>query len=84
MGYRVKLLTVKVALGLFCLVNNYLQSSVVAAATEYYDDSEDYNPSAVIVEDMAKAVVIHNMFLRFINLAVIAAHFYNMQGLVFL
>lgn len=38
--------------------------SVVAAATENNDDSEDDDPGAVIVEKMAKAVVIHSMFLR--------------------
>ena len=38
--------------------------SVVAAATENYDDSKDDDPGAVIVEKMAKAVVIHSMFLR--------------------
>jgi len=38
--------------------------SVIAAATEYDDDSEDDDPGAVIVEKMAKAVVIHSMFLR--------------------
>ena len=38
--------------------------SVVAAATENYDDSQDDDPSAVIVKEMAKAVVIHSMFLR--------------------
>ena len=39
-------------------------SLVIAAATEDYDNSKDDNPSAVIVEKMAKAVVIHSMFLR--------------------
>ena len=38
--------------------------SVVAAATEHNDDSQDDDPGAVIVEKMAKAVVIHSMFLR--------------------
>lgn len=37
---------------------------MVAAATEDYDNSKDDNPGAVIVEKMAKAVVIHSMFLR--------------------
>ena len=37
---------------------------MVAAATENYDDSKDDDPSAVIVKEMAKAVVIHSMFLR--------------------
>ena len=36
----------------------------MAAATEYYDNSKDDDPGAVIVEKMAKAVVIHSMFLR--------------------
>ena len=38
--------------------------SVVAAATKYEDDSEDNDPGAVIIEKMAKTVVVHNMFLR--------------------
>ena len=37
---------------------------VVAATTENYDNSEDDDPSAVIVKKMAKTVVIHSMFLR--------------------
>ena len=37
---------------------------MVAAATENYDNSKDDDPGAVIVEEMAKAVVIHSMFLR--------------------
>ena len=32
---------------------------VVAAATENDDDGEDYNPGAVVVKEIAKAVVIH-------------------------
>jgi hypothetical protein len=36
--------------------------SVVAGATENNDDSEDDDPGAVIVEKMAKAVVIHICF----------------------
>ena len=38
--------------------------SVVAAATKYNDDSEDNDPGAVIIEKMAKTVVVHGMFLR--------------------
>ena len=38
--------------------------SVIAAATEDDDDGENYDPGAVIVEEIAKAVVIHSMFLR--------------------
>ena len=38
--------------------------SVVAAATKYNDDSEDNDPGAVIIEKMAKTVVVHSMFLR--------------------
>ena len=38
--------------------------SVVAAATKYEDDSEDNDPGAVIIEKMAKTVVVHSMFLR--------------------
>lgn len=41
-----------------------LKLSMVAAATENYDDSQNDDPGAVIVEKMAKAVVIHSMFLR--------------------
>ena len=37
---------------------------MVAAATENYDDSQNDDPGAVIVEKMAKAVVIHSKFLR--------------------
>ena len=37
---------------------------MVAAATENYDNSKDDDPGAVIVKKMAKAVVIHSMFLR--------------------
>ena len=33
--------------------------SVVAAATEYDDNSEDYNPGTVVVKDVTKAVVVH-------------------------
>ena len=34
---------------------------VVAATTENYDNSEDDDPSAVIVKKMAKTVVIHKI-----------------------
>ena len=37
---------------------------VIAAATENYDNSKNDDPGAVIVKKMAKAVVIHSMFLR--------------------
>ena len=37
---------------------------VVAATAENNDDSKDDDPGAVIVEKMAKTVVVHNMFLR--------------------
>jgi hypothetical protein len=36
--------------------------SVVAAATEYNHDRKDYDPGAVIVKQMAQAVVIHICF----------------------
>ena len=36
----------------------------VAAATENNDDSKDDDPGAVIVKDMAQAVVIHYVCLR--------------------
>ena len=55
--------------------------SVVAAATENYDDSENDNPGAVIVEKMAKAVVIHSMFLRRM-LAMLSRLVYNMKKTV--
>ena len=32
---------------------------MVAAATENYDNSKDDDPGAVIVKEMAKAVVVH-------------------------
>ena len=35
--------------------------SVVAAATENDNDSKDDNPSAVIIEDVAKTVVVHKV-----------------------
>jgi hypothetical protein len=34
----------------------------VAAATEYNHDRKDYDPGAVIVKQMAQAVVIHICF----------------------
>ena len=37
---------------------------MIAAATEDNDNSKDDYPGAVIVKEMAKAVVIHSMFLR--------------------
>ena len=37
---------------------------MIAAATEDNDNSEDDDPGAVIVKEMAKTVVIHSMFLR--------------------
>lgn len=39
-------------------------NSVIATATENYDNSKDNDPGAVIVKKMAKTVVVHNMFLR--------------------
>lgn len=39
-------------------------NSIVTATAENNDDSQDDDPGAVIVEKMAKTVVIHNMFLR--------------------
>ena len=38
--------------------------SVIAAATENNNDSKNDYPCAVIIEKVAKAVVIHSMFLR--------------------
>ena len=40
--------------------------SVVAAATENDDDSENDDPGAVIVEEIANAVVVHS-FLRWLG-----------------
>ena len=37
---------------------------MIAAATENYDNSKDDDPGAVIVKKMAKAVVVHGVFLR--------------------
>jgi hypothetical protein len=37
----------------------YYSLSVIAAATENNDDGKDNDPGAVIVEKMAKTVVIH-------------------------
>lgn len=37
---------------------------VVAAATENYNDSKDNNPSAVVIKDVAQAVVVHYVCLR--------------------
>ena len=37
---------------------------VIAAATENNNNCENDYPGAVIIEKMAKAVVIHSMFLR--------------------
>ena len=39
-------------------------NSAVAAAAENDYDSEDDNPGAVIVKEMAKAVVIHSVLLK--------------------
>ena len=35
------------------------QNNLIAAATENKDYGENYNPSAVIVKEMAEAVVVH-------------------------
>ena len=40
-----------------------LRRLVVAATTEYYNDGEDHDPSAVIVKDVAQAVI-HYVCLR--------------------
>ena len=37
---------------------------VVAAATENHDNGKDDDPGAVIVKEMAEAVVIHSKILR--------------------
>ena len=46
----------------------------MAAATEDYDNGKDDDPGAVIVKEMAEAVVIHSMFLRCM-LAILVAHY---------
>ena len=46
------------------MLPNCFYKSVVAAATENNDNGKDDDPGAVIVEKIAKTVVIHNMFLR--------------------
>ena len=51
---------------------------MVAAATENYDNSKDDDPGAVIVKKMAKAVVIHSMFLRCM-FAIWVAHLHIMR-----
>ena len=38
--------------------------SVIAAAAKYYNDSKNYDPCAVVVKDVAQAVVIHYVSLR--------------------
>ena len=39
-----------------------LKISVIAAATEYNHNSQDNDPGAVIVKEMAQAVVVHICF----------------------
>ena len=56
---------------------------VIAAATENYDNSENDDPGAVIVKEMAKAVVVHSIFLRSM-FAIFTAHLYSMIGRCFL
>ena len=50
----------------------------MAAATEYYDNSKNDDPGAVIVKEMAKAVVVHSIFLRSM-FAIFTAHLYSMM-----
>ena len=38
--------------------------SVIAAAAKNDNDSKDDDPSAVVIKEMAEAVVIHYVFLR--------------------
>ena len=38
--------------------------SVIAAAAKYYNDSKNHDPCAVVVKDVAQAVVIHYVSLR--------------------
>ena len=57
----------------YCQIHR-LNVLVVAAATENYDNSKDDDPGAVIVEEMAEAVVIHSIFLR-CTFAILVAHY---------
>ena len=50
---------------------NYSCLLVVAAATEHDYDGKDYDPSAVIVKDVAKTVIHKVMFLRIFTMAVV-------------
>ena len=51
---------------------------MIAAATENYDNSENDDPGAVIVKEMAKAVIVHGIFLRSM-FAIFTAHLYSMM-----
>ena len=51
---------------------------MIAAATENYDNSKNDDPGAVIVKEMAKAVVVHSIFLRSM-FAIFTAHLYSMM-----
>ena len=42
----------------------FLWLSVIAAAAKNDNDSKDDDPSAVVIKEMAEAVVIHYVFLR--------------------
>ena len=43
------------------IIYELLPKSVIAAAAEHKNDSEDDYPGAVIVEDVAEAVVVHKV-----------------------
>ena len=43
--------------------NKVLFALIIAAATEDYDYSENDDPGAVVVEEMAQAVVVHKMYV---------------------
>ena len=46
----------------------YKKLSVVAAATEHKNDGKDDYPSAIIIEDVAEAVVVHICSLRGVSI----------------
>ena len=45
-------------------VRLFVLLSVIAAAVKNDNDSKDDDPSAVVIKEMAEAVVIHYVFLR--------------------
>jgi len=47
-----------------CVAHPLFFLSVIAAAAKYYNDSKNHDPCAVVVKDVAQAVVIHYVSLR--------------------